>query len=98
MTVILATLADGDQIAFPRLQDLAGMTAGNLATHLRKLEDARYVRVTKAYRRRTPVTWISLTTAGRAALEEYTAALQALLASAAGRITKEAATAGLLSR
>ena len=82
VTVTLATLADGDQITFPRLQELAGMTAGNLATHLRKLEDAGYIRVTKAYRRRTPVTWISLTTAGRLALEEYTAALQALLATA----------------
>jgi DNA-binding MarR family transcriptional regulator len=82
VTVTLATLADGDRITFPRLQELAGMTAGNLATHLRKLEDAGYVRVTKAYRRRTPVTWLSLTTSGRLALEEYTAALQTLLASA----------------
>ena len=82
VVVTLATLADGDRITFPRLQELAGMTAGNLATHLKKLEDAGYVRVTKAYRRRTPVTWLSLTTAGRLALEEYTAALQALLANA----------------
>jgi DNA-binding transcriptional ArsR family regulator len=82
VTVTLATLADGDRITFPRLQELAGMTAGNLATHLKKLEDAGYVRVTKAYRRRTPVTWLSLTTSGRLALEEYTAALQTLLANA----------------
>jgi DNA-binding MarR family transcriptional regulator len=82
VTVTLATLAEGDQITFPRLQELTAMTAGNLATHLRKLEDAGYVRVTKAYRRRTPVTWLSLTTAGRAALEEYGAALRALLATA----------------
>jgi len=82
VTVTLATLADGDRVTFPRLQELAGMTAGNLATHLRKLEDAGYVRVTKAYQRRTPVTWLSLTTAGRLALEEYTAALRTLLARA----------------
>jgi predicted ArsR family transcriptional regulator len=82
VTVTLATLASGDRITFPRLQELVGMTAGNLATHLKKLEDAGYVRVTKAYRGRTPVTWLSLTTAGRLALEEYTAALQALLTKA----------------
>lgn len=82
MTVILATLADGDRITFPRLQELTGMTSGAMATHLKKLEDAGYVRVTKAYRRRTPVTWLSLTTAGRLALEEYAAALRTLLASA----------------
>jgi DNA-binding MarR family transcriptional regulator len=82
VTVILATLADGDQITFPRLQELTSMTAGNLATHLRKLEDAGYVDVTKAYRRRTPVTWIALTAAGRLALETYTADLRTLLANA----------------
>ena len=30
-----------EPIAFPRLQELLEMTAGNLSTHLRKLEDAR---------------------------------------------------------
>lgn len=81
--VALAALGDGDRISFPRLQELTGMTAGNLATHLRKLEEAGYLDVTKSYRRRTPVTWLSLTTAGRLALEQYTAALHTLLASAA---------------
>lgn len=80
LTVALATLPDGDKVTFPRLQELAGMTAGNLATHLRKLEDAGYVEVTKAFRRRTPVTYLALTRAGRRALEDYTSALQDLLA------------------
>ncbi len=83
VTVALAALGDGDRISFPRLQELTGMTAGNLATHLRKLEEAGYLDVTKSYRRRTPVTWLSLTTAGRLALEQYTAAVRTLLASAA---------------
>ncbi len=80
LTVALAALPDGDKVTFPRLQELAGMTAGNLATHLRKLEEAGYVEVTKAFRRRTPVTYLALTRAGRRALEDYTAALQGLLA------------------
>lgn len=83
VTVALAALGDGDRISFPRLQELTGMTAGNLATHLRKLEEAGYLDVTKSYRHRTPVTWLSLTAAGRLALEQYLAALHALLASAA---------------
>ena len=83
LTVALAALPDGDRVTFPRLQELAGMTAGNLATHLRKLEVAGYVEVTKAYRRRTPVTYLALTRAGRRALEDYTAALQKLLAASA---------------
>ncbi|GAB2757798.1 transcriptional regulator [Amycolatopsis magusensis] len=79
VTVALAALADGDSISFPRLQDLLGMTAGNLSTHLRKLEDAEYVEITKTHQRRTPVTYVSLTRRGRLAFEDYTATLKALL-------------------
>lgn len=75
----LAALPVGDRLAFPRLQELLGMTAGNLSTHLRKLEDADYVQVTKGHERRTPVTWLELTRTGRRAFEDYTAALRALL-------------------
>jgi len=75
----LAALPDGDRVTFPRLHEAAGMTAGNRATHLRKLEDAGYVTVTKPYRRRTPVTYLALTRAGRRALEDYTAARGDLL-------------------
>ena len=35
----LTALADGDRLGFPRLQALLDATAGNLSTHLRKLED-----------------------------------------------------------
>jgi DNA-binding MarR family transcriptional regulator len=79
ITVALAALGDDDMITFPRLQELAGMTAGNLATHLRKLEDAEYITITKTFRRRSPVTYLALTRRGRRALEDYTAALRRLL-------------------
>lgn len=83
LTTTLAALPDGDRIAFPRVQQLLDMTAGNLATHLRKLEDAGYVEVTKAHRGRSPVTYLSLTRAGRNAYEDYLAALRSLLAATA---------------
>jgi DNA-binding MarR family transcriptional regulator len=79
ITVALAALGEDDMITFPRLQELTGMTAGNLATHLRKLEDAGYITVTKSFRRRSPVTYLALTRAGRRALEDYTTALRSLL-------------------
>ena len=77
--VALAALTVGDQITFPRLQQLLDMTAGNLSTHLRKLEDAGYVQITKTYQRRTPVTYVALTSPGRRAFEDYIAALRLLL-------------------
>ncbi|WP_432850770.1 transcriptional regulator [Amycolatopsis sp. CA-161197] len=84
VTVALAGLHQGDQITFPRLQQLLDMTAGNLSTHLRKLEDAEYVEITKAYEHRTPVTLVKLTAKGRAAFESYTTALHRLLDATGG--------------
>ena len=39
ITAALATLGADESITFTRLQELLAMTAGNLSTHLRKLED-----------------------------------------------------------
>ncbi|MBQ1024944.1 transcriptional regulator [Micromonospora sp. C95] len=78
----LSALPDCDQVAFPRLQEILGMTAGNLSVHLRRLEEAGYVAVTKTHRGRTPATLIALTRRGRLAFEEYTEAIRALLAPA----------------
>jgi DNA-binding MarR family transcriptional regulator len=75
----LSILREADKIAFPRLQDTLKMTAGNLSVHLRKLEDAGYVEVTKTHHGRTPTTLVRLTRRGRLAFEDYTAALRALL-------------------
>lgn len=79
IVAVLATLDAADQIAFPRLQELLEMTAGNLSTHLRKLEDAAYIVVEKTHAGRLPVTYIALTTSGRRAFEDYTEHLRALL-------------------
>ena len=89
LTTTLAALPAGDRIGFPRVQQLLDMTAGNLATHLRKLEDAGYVEVTKTHRGRSPVTYLALTRRGRRAYEDYLAALQELLQGAAPQTTEE---------
>jgi DNA-binding MarR family transcriptional regulator len=75
----LATLGRRDRITFPRLQQLLEMTAGNLSTHLRKLEDAGYVDVTKTHAGRTPVTYVALSKRGRDAFEQYLTTLRELL-------------------
>jgi DNA-binding MarR family transcriptional regulator len=75
----LSVMREADRIAFPRLQETLRMTAGNLSVHLRKLEDAGYVEVTKTHHGRTPMTLVKLTRRGRLAFDDYTAALRALL-------------------
>ncbi|HEY4021926.1 MAG TPA: transcriptional regulator [Pseudonocardiaceae bacterium] len=81
VTVALAGLYPGDRIPFPQLQKMLDMTAGNLSTHLRKLEDAEYIEITKTHQRRTPITYVALTQRGRRAFEDYTANLRALLST-----------------
>ena len=80
--VTLASLPDGDDLSFTRLQDLIGLTPGNLITHLRKLEDAGYVRTEKTGSGINALTTVALTLGGRAALERYTAVLRQLLDAA----------------
>lgn len=75
----LAALDDGDALSFSRLQDLIGLTPGNLITHLRKLEEAGYVATDKRGNGNASRTSIAVTHLGRAALEAYTEALRELL-------------------
>lgn len=77
--VTLAALPEDDDLSFTRLQDLIGLTPGNLITHLRKLEDAGYVRTAKTGSGVTARTSVSLTRTGRDALERYTTVLRRLL-------------------
>ena len=82
VVVTLATLPDGDNLSFTRLQELLGLTPGNLITHLRKLEDAGYVTTVKSGKGVTSRTSVSLSQQGRKAFDNYTAVLRQLLDSA----------------
>ena len=75
----LAALQPGDQIAFPRPQELLGMTTGNLPTHNRKPDDAGYPTAPKTIEGRSPATYLALTDTGRAAFGTYRKALAVLL-------------------
>lgn len=72
----LAALPDGDTLSFTRLQEVIGLTPGNLITHLRKLEDAGYV----ASEKTATHTAVALTRRGRDALDVYRDALREILA------------------
>jgi DNA-binding transcriptional ArsR family regulator len=75
----LAALPDGDALSFTRLQDLIGLTPGNLITHLRKLEDAGYLTSEKTGNGPASRTSVALTHRGRAALGSYTEMLRGML-------------------
>jgi DNA-binding MarR family transcriptional regulator len=75
----LAALPDGDALSFTRLQEMIGLTPGNLITHLRKLEDADYLTTDKTGNGPASRTSVALTLHGRAALDSYTETLRGLL-------------------
>ncbi|MGH9021251.1 MAG: transcriptional regulator [Acidimicrobiales bacterium] len=80
IVVTLAALPDGDALSFTRLQDIIGLTPGNLITHLRKLEDAGYLTSDKTGTGVASRTSVALTPLGRGALGVYTRTLRDLLA------------------
>ena len=75
----LAALPEGDTLSFTRLQDMIGLTPGNLIIHLRKLEEADYLSTEKNGNGAASRTTVALTTRGRKALDTYTQALRDLL-------------------
>jgi DNA-binding PadR family transcriptional regulator len=77
---VAVLLARRDALSFSRLKETLGETDGSLGAHLRRLEDAGFVAVTKEFVQRKPVTWYRLSAAGRAALTRHVAALERLLA------------------
>ncbi len=75
----LASLPAGDSLSFTRLQDMIGLSPGNLITHLRKLEDADYVETEKSGNGAASRTQVNLTPLGRDALDTYAASLRLLI-------------------
>ena len=61
------------------LQNLTGLTWGNLSSHLSKLEEEGYVAIEKEIVGKKPHSMVHLTQAGRAAFHEYKQSMQQVL-------------------
>jgi DNA-binding MarR family transcriptional regulator len=85
----LVALDEGDRMEFTFLQDLLGLTPGNLSVHLQKLEEAGYVVVEKGFVKRRPKTWVTATSEGREAFAAHVDALEAILRQARGAVAGE---------
>jgi len=79
---VLAYLSTAGSADFLTLVDELGVTKGNLSTHLRKLEDAGYVRVRRGFAERKTRTVVHLSDAGRNAYARHLDQLGALFARA----------------
>ena len=68
---IMSMLAASPEMSFTDIRNTLNMTDGNLSMHLRTLQEAGYVGVTKSFQERRPLTTCSLTVQGRAAFSNY---------------------------
>jgi len=76
IVTILSTVESAD---FLFLQRETELTKGNLSAHLRKLEDAGYVKIQKTFKGKLPLTICKLTAAGTKAVTEYRQQLQSFM-------------------
>ncbi len=68
---IIAQLYVVDSADMVFLMRQTELTWGNLSSHVTKLENARYIEVTKEFVEKKPRTTLKLTTEGRKAFEMY---------------------------
>ena len=76
---LLAAEPQTDRLAYTFIQHALGLTGGNMTTHLRKLEEAGYVAMTKEFQEAKPRTWVEATPEGRRAFAEYLVNLERAL-------------------
>lgn len=74
----LFVVTDADFVYLKRATD---MTAGNLSTHLTRLEDAGFMKITKSFAGKKPKTTCKLTSKGRKAFEDYRKNILEIMAS-----------------
>jgi DNA-binding MarR family transcriptional regulator len=79
---VMAYLSSVSPATFGELKEKVSATDGNLSTHLRKLEDAKYVRIEKRFVGRRPQTRVFLTDAGQKAWGLWLDHIQTLMRAA----------------
>jgi DNA-binding MarR family transcriptional regulator len=76
---IMSALMVNEEINFNTLKALIGVTDGNLASHLKALEEIRYIRVKKGFIGRKTNTNYTVTKAGEKAFKIHIDALEKMI-------------------
>jgi DNA-binding HxlR family transcriptional regulator len=78
---IMSVLMVNDAYDFNNLKETLGVTDGNLASHLKALEENKLIRVNKQFIGRKPNTSYSITESGAALFREHIKALEDIIRS-----------------
>jgi len=76
---IMSSLAATPELAFTELRDSLEMTDGNVTAHIRTLQEAGYVSVTKSFQNNRSLTTCALTAKGRKSFADYIALLEQIV-------------------
>ena len=76
---IMSLLAASPELAFTELRDTLEMTDGNVTAHIRTLQEAGYVSVTKSFQNNRSLTTCALTAKGRKSFADYIALLEQIV-------------------
>ena len=82
---IMSMLAASPELSFTELRDALSMTDGNLTSHMRTLQEAGFVVLSKSFQDNRPLTTCSLTAAGKKAFANYIDLLEQVLQQARGK-------------
>ena len=82
---IMSLLAASPQLAFTEMRDTLNMTDGNITAHIRTLQEAGYVSVTKAFDGGRSITTYSLTAQGKKAFTSYINLLEQIVEQTKGK-------------
>ena len=78
---IMSVLAVNDQVDFNALKEYLDVTDGNLASHLKALEQEAFVSVSKTFVGRKPNTQYFITPLGKKTFDSHLKALEQLIKS-----------------
>ena len=76
---IISVLVTGEVADFNYIKKKVNATDGNLSVHIKKLEEAKYISVSKTFMERKPHTSYKLTKKGSQAFEAYVNKLEELI-------------------
>ncbi len=79
---IMSLLGATPSLSFTEIRDTLKMTDGNLSVHLKTLQEAGYIAVTKSFQQHKPLTTLALTPEGQKAFTNYIDLLEDILRQA----------------
>jgi DNA-binding MarR family transcriptional regulator len=80
LRIMAALESAAESLDFAMLKAVSGATDGNLGAHIRTLQEAGYVEVTKEAIGGRTRTWVALNDTGRRAFREHVSFLEEILA------------------